>query len=109
MPGFTPREARQFDAYVADEPDPYNPFLCPKQCENPEHHYSLEYCPEVLATELAGRMEELMEHEQIGLWEELHDAMIDGDEKAYALAKVAEGGEAEAEALLRLIAEENHA
>lgn len=107
MPGFTPKEGREFDAWLTKEPDEGFEFICPKSCEFPEHHHHLEYCPEQIATALSYTMSEcpnwLESYDIQALWEEIHTCCSEGGKAGYALADLVENGSyPEAEYLLAL-------
>lgn len=87
MPGFTPTEARQFDAYITNEPDVME-FICPKNCENPDHHINLEYCPEEIATTIVGWVENDVELKDY--WNSIHDLLMNGDDTACEVVRISE-------------------
>ena len=91
MPGFNPSEAQACDAWLTTEPDEGREFICPKQCENPEKHTHLPYCPEKVATELVGMMSEAPQWpglDEDELWDEICECCEEGDSQGYGLSDV---------------------
>ena len=63
-------------------------FICPKECDFPEHHINLEYCPEEIATTVVGWSEKDVELKDF--WNSLHDTLLEGDDTSYEIVRISE-------------------